>query len=620
MEARGSGVPVSHRLVVAAVAAVAAVTGVGVVSAARAAPSIGAAPFVTDLVDTGAVVRVRFKDRSRAEDEFVLFRRAPTGTWQVAAEVPTRNKPGGGYQADLVDPSPNALRCYIVAAADNLGAFPLAWSREECVGGGGDPFDTSLVGIAAPRVTSVRREPGSATGVRVTYVDRSVNESRFKLFRRQGGNLDLLVESVPASRTGVGRSQAFFDTVPAGADACYSVQGLDDVTSFTNLSNEVCLTPPAPLPAPRTGRGSINPAFDGTVDLEGSGADAAMAVGADGLPIVAFRVNNAAQTDPRLMVSHCDDPACGSWTATRLDGDGGYPSIAIGRDGLAVIAYLAEGRVSVAHCSNRTCTSATLATADRVTDAAGGEPVVGIGSDGLPTVVYEDGGRRAEGVTVVKAAHCRDAACGAFTVTAVGTVRSNSGGHQRLAIATAPATGRTYVAFDDGHNRPGPGPRGVLRMTTCLDPACTSRTTHAIDSGASGLGDPGSGMSMAIGRDGLPLLSYDKDTGVVVAHCVNVLCTGTTTEFHDDGRLVHHTSAAVGADGLPVVAYNNGGRIKILHCADLTCDAAATHTLPTGEFPGTPAIAIGADGLPVVAYNKVSPQLAHCPDAACSPF
>jgi hypothetical protein len=62
-------------LAVAAVAALTAVVGVGVVSPARAAPLPGGPPFVTGLVDSGASVRVGFLDRSRAEDEFVLFRR-----------------------------------------------------------------------------------------------------------------------------------------------------------------------------------------------------------------------------------------------------------------------------------------------------------------------------------------------------------------------------------------------------------------------------------------------------------------------------------------------------------------------------------------------------------------
>src|SRR5262245_9495554 len=79
---------------------------------------------------------------------------------------------------------------------------------------------------------------------------------------------------------------------------------------------------------------------------------------------------------------------------TTLDGSGNvgqYSSVAIGTDGLAIISYYdaSNGDLKVAHCSNVTCTAASLNTVDSV-GTVGQYSSVAIGADGLALISYYD--------------------------------------------------------------------------------------------------------------------------------------------------------------------------------------------------------------------------------------
>lgn len=164
-----------------------------------------------------------------------------------------------------------------------------------------------------------------------------------------------------------------------------------------------------------------------------------------------------------------------------------------------------------------------------------------------------------------------------------------------------------------------------MKVTTCLNPACTSRSTNPIAWQASDLLRPGAGMSMTVGRDGLPLLTYAWDTGLVVARCVNIFCTGVTTRFHDDPSWGVHgvweTAIAVGADGLGLISYYDAWALRVMtvHCADVACGSAfldMVQTIPAAN----PSVAVGADGLPVIAFGTNKQYLVRCRDAVCTRF
>ena len=73
--------------------------------------------------------------------------------------------------------------------------------------------------------------------------------------------------------------------------------------------------------------------------------------------------------------------------------------------------------------------------------------------------------------------------------------------------------------------------------------------------------DVGSYTSIAIGTDGFPVISYldaRPPCALKVAKCVNAACTGTSTitTVDDPANTVgEYTSIAIGTDGLPVISY-----------------------------------------------------------------
>ena len=96
------------------------------------------------------------------------------------------------------------------------------------------------------------------------------------------------------------------------------------------------------------------------------GSDSSITIGADGLPVVSYRNEKntpVTGSDDTLRVVHCGDMACATANRTITDvdtdaGSGFSTAIAIGSDGLPVIAHRSSvsGAVRVVHCTNVFCT------------------------------------------------------------------------------------------------------------------------------------------------------------------------------------------------------------------------------------------------------------------------
>jgi len=123
------------------------------------------------------------------------------------------------------------------------------------------------------------------------------------------------------------------------------------------------------------------------------GTYTSVALGADDRPLVAYRD----ETGDALKLAHCNDEACAAASVTTVDaavGAGTYASVTIGSDALPLVAYLQGSagaeRLRLAHCSNPTCTQASLRILD---DLAGGwSNALTIGADGWPLVASQQQG------------------------------------------------------------------------------------------------------------------------------------------------------------------------------------------------------------------------------------
>ena len=97
--------------------------------------------------------------------------------------------------------------------------------------------------------------------------------------------------------------------------------------------------------------------------------------------------------------------------------------------------------------------------------------------------------------------------------------------------------GRGLVSYQDG-------PDGTLRVAHCEDGPCTRATVNTLDRPFDRGGvqiSVGPNTSLAIGQDGLSLVSYLDDHGgpggfdgsLKVAHCLDLSCTRATVSVLD---------------------------------------------------------------------------------------
>ncbi len=162
-----------------------------------------------------------------------------------------------------------------------------------------------------------------------------------------------------------------------------------------------------------------------------------------------------------------------------------------------------------------------------------------------------------------------------------------------------------------------------LMVAHCSDFECEDATLTTVDDS----GNMGIWTSIAVGTDGLPVISYRDATNenLKVAHCSDVSCSSATLTTVDEGADVgKHTSIAIGADGNPVISYRDtgNGNLKAAHCHDSSCASANLTTLDSSADVGRwSQIAIGADHHPIISYRDVTDKnlkVAHCSDEQCT--
>jgi len=302
---------------------------------------------------------------------------------------------------------------------------------------------------------------------------------------------------------------------------------------------------------------------------------------------------------------------------TSLDIDADSGSIAIGMDGIPVIAYIDTGRadLKVAKCLDIQCTAASFSVVH------GGEQEVRfgssmkIGNDGFPVISYHD---FTDGALLV--AKCNDAACSGGDETISLVDDGNVGRYSSLAIGS---DGLPIISYYDVAN-------GKLKVASCNDDACSGQDeiiTTLNDTESS----VGFNNSIAIGADGFPVISYQRmltpwDGTLKVAKCNDPFCTGgnetVTTLDTTGGPLFESTSLTLGLDGNPVISYIDAGTVTVAKCNDPACTGGNEIFTPIDSSTASSdlSMALGTDGNPVISYMSSvngSLNVAKCNDPAC---
>jgi len=168
---------------------------------------------------------------------------------------------------------------------------------------------------------------------------------------------------------------------------------------------------------------------------------------------------------------------------------------------------------------------------------------------------------------------------------------------------------------------------GNFEITGSIIPsaqASVSATTQVITT-VDSTGTVGLFSSIAIGADGLPVISY-SGAGIKVLKCGNAACSsGNTVTMVDNSFGVDYTSIAIGADGLPVIAVNDTTNLdlKVVKCGNAACSSGNTVSTidSTGDKGSYLSMTINSDGLPIISYYDETDddlEVAKCGNAACS--
>jgi Calx-beta domain-containing protein len=349
---------------------------------------------------------------------------------------------------------------------------------------------------------------------------------------------------------------------------------------------------------------------------QGLSGGSAVAYGPNGLALISY--DHFASTGVR--VAACHDAACTSATFTSLDPGAtntGQTGIAFGADGRAVIGYSiwvdsATSTVKVAHCADAQCTTATLATVETASGLGG--PAIAMGSDGLPILAYGDG-------TNLRVAHCADAGCTTSTVTVfagrIGVDPSITiGGDGRAVVACDTGVGpsihlghctdvscssATFITLAPNpfpnviaHRLPSLATRsgGLVamayeyefgswpeiqtstRLVGCVDAACT-----AVQELPGGYGGRFFDPALAFLPGDRPLIAHKNGTlngqGLSVTLCPDPACA-PVPQLTVDNTTAYHPSLAVDPSGIGLVVYDTGDlKVAYLSTNEITIGDAA---------------------------------------------
>lgn len=234
-----------------------------------------------------------------------------------------------------------------------------------------------------------------------------------------------------------------------------------------------------------------------------TGSQPDLAIGPDGLPLVAYWD----QQGEELRLFRCLDSTCSAGADVLIDLPAQppllvdpHPSLAIGADGLPLIAYhYSPSRdLRLAHCSDRLCSSVTYWTVFSQ-PADGFTPSLTIGKDGLGLVAYvADDPQRIPAVLDLMTAHCGNGSCSSGTSAKLVPLSGPSPTDSRPTITGAtPGLGVLQIADISS---------STIKIGTCNNLECSSATFSSAIQG-------GSPSSLTISPSGNPLVSYLNPSG-----------------------------------------------------------------------------------------------------------
>ena len=276
-------------------------------------------------------------------------------------------------------------------------------------------------------------------------------------------------------------------------------------------------------------------------------------VGSDGYVWVVYKSNLGTN------FLRCTAVDCSTYVDTNVVADTGsglYPSIAVGGDGFARLAYYTQTGQDLAfvRCTNLSCSTKVVTIADSAGNVGGDTSMV-MGSDDFARISYSDNQN-----SDLRYTQCLNADC---------TLANSS------SMDTAGQSAWNYTLIKMG---PDNFPRILYNENTaqsvkyvqCTNAACTTNVITTIESGIYS-----AWASLAIAPDGFARIAYDAPgNGYRYVQCTNATCS-TKNSTTIDTVASDYVDLALGTDGFARIAYRSAvdADLKYTLCNDAACSA-----------------------------------------------
>jgi hypothetical protein len=290
-----------------------------------------------------------------------------------------------------------------------------------------------------------------------------------------------------------------------------------------------------------------------------------------------------------------------------------YTSIAVGSDGLPIISYYDATNfdLKVAKCGNSACSVGNTMTTVDSGGQVGTYTSILIGADELPIISYYDATNGD-----LKVLKCGLASCSGSRTTTTVDSAGDVGAYSSLTVGLDGLPVISYYDFGNGN----------LKVVKCGNPSCTAANTITI---LDSTGDVGSHTSIALGTDGLPVISYYDITNanLKVVKCGNPSCSSgnTITILDSTGDVGSYTSITIGTDSFPLISYydTTNANLKVVKCGNAACSAGNTITAldSTGDVGSYTSMSVSLDGFPVISYydgTNFDLKVVRCGNTTCT--
>lgn len=364
---------------------------------------------------------------------------------------------------------------------------------------------------------------------------------------------------------------------------------------------------------------AISPPVIVTIDDPeiGDVAYLSMTIRPNGRPIMSYV--HSAPSSVRVKVAQCGTVTCGSASYGLIGSNSGEvfrnTEVLINSDGQPIIAHWdwANGLLKYANCLTGDCSSGGIGTSGLIGtqgvefDTHLASYLIGLGR---PAFILTD----VQGAII--SFRCGPPSCGNGTSSTVSGPPETSAKHISVVVGADQRPNLTYYDASSGD----------LRFAKCETPDCVRAPWVTIDSS---LTVAGADTAIAIGADGMPVISYqDADQGTIkVAKCVDATCSLPAeisvleSPFQDS---VSFTSVVVLSNGTPLIAHAwQGQGLSLAWCNNAACSTGATFVLVDGDADAGQWVTakLSNEGLPLVAYRSGagggSIKFLRCPTLDC---